>query len=69
VGRPARKERLEQIYRTCEVYPGLKPASIARLLDLNRSEVTRALPALEQHGYYLSEDERGQLWPFAKRAR
>ena len=39
---------------------------IARLLGLNRSEVTRSLPVLEEKGLYLSEDEKGGLWPFRK---
>jgi hypothetical protein len=33
---------------------------------LNRSEVTRMLPALEDRGLYVSEDEKGRLWPFRK---
>lgn len=62
-------ERMEQIYRTIETHPGEKPGWIARLLGLHRSEVTRLLPALEDHGYLISEDEGEGLWPFHKRNR
>ncbi|MBU2609354.1 MAG: hypothetical protein KJ606_00190 [Chloroflexi bacterium] len=39
--------RLEGIYRTIGENPGKRPGYIARLLGINRSEVTRALPTLE----------------------
>ena len=55
-------ERLEKIYQAVEEYPGEKPGFIARLLGLHRSQVTRMLPILEEHGYLLAEDERGGLW-------
>jgi Mn-dependent DtxR family transcriptional regulator len=58
--------RLEGIYRKIEAHPGKRPAFIAKLLRVNRSEVTRALPALEHKGYLVSEDDRGGLWPFRK---
>ena len=58
--------RVEQIYRTIENHPGKKAGFLARLLGLNRSEVTRSLPALEDKGYHLIEDERGGLWPLKK---
>ncbi len=66
MARPANDERAEQIYRTIEAHPGEKAGLIARLLGLNRSEVTRSLPALEDKGLHLSEDDRGGLWPFKK---
>ncbi|GAB4427440.1 MAG: hypothetical protein Kow002_16450 [Anaerolineales bacterium] len=59
-------ERLEEIYCKIEESPGERPGFIARLLGLNRSEVTRALPALEDKGFLVSEDEKGGLWPFRK---
>jgi Mn-dependent DtxR family transcriptional regulator len=67
MARPAKSDRLEEIYRTIEEEPGKKPGFIARLLGLNRSEVTRALPTLEEKGLLVSEDEKGGLWPFRKR--
>lgn len=59
--------RLETIYTTVEKHPGKKPGFIARLLGLSRSSVTRSLPAMDKHGYMLSEDKRGGLWPFRRR--
>ncbi|HEX9386323.1 MAG TPA: winged helix-turn-helix transcriptional regulator [Anaerolineales bacterium] len=66
MARLANHNRAEQIYRTIEKHPGKKAGLIARLLGLNRSEVTRSLPALEDKGLFLIEDERGGLWPFKK---
>jgi DNA-binding IclR family transcriptional regulator len=66
MARPAQVERLESIYNEVEEHPGEKPGFIAHLLGLNRSEVTRMLPALEDHGLHLSEDEKGGLWPYRK---
>jgi Mn-dependent DtxR family transcriptional regulator len=67
MARQMQDERLENIYNKVEEYPGEKPGFIARLLGLNRSEVTRALPSLEDKEMYVYEDERGGLWPFRKR--
>lgn len=67
MARKPQDERIENIYNKVEQYPGKKPGFIARLLGLNRSEVTRLLPALEDKGKYISEDERGGLWPFDKK--
>ena len=67
MARQPQDKKLESIYNKVMEHPGEKPGSIARLLGLNRSEVTRALPALEDRGMYISEDERGGLWPFRKR--
>ena len=66
MARPTNNDRAENIYRKIEKHPGKKAGFIARLLGLNRSEVTRSLPALEEKGLYLSEDEKGGLWPFRK---
>ncbi|PWH13940.1 MAG: hypothetical protein DDG60_09525 [Anaerolineae bacterium] len=67
MARKSQEERLERIYETVEQNPGKKPGFLARLLGLERSEVTRALPALEERGLFVSEDEKGGLWPFSKR--
>lgn len=69
MGRKYADVRLEKIYEVVKERPGKKAGFIARLLGLHRSEVTRALPALEEHGLYLSEDEGGGLWPFCRRGR
>lgn len=66
MARPTNHDRAENIYRKIEKHPGKKAGFIARLLGLNRSEVTRSLPALEEKGLFLSEDEKGGLWPFRK---
>jgi len=58
--------KLESIYNTVQEHPGKKAGFIARLLGLNRSEVTRSLPTLEDRGLHLSEDDKGGLWPFKK---
>ena len=64
--RQPNQERLQEIYCTIENSPGERPGFVARLLGLNRSEVTRALPAMEDKGLLVSEDEKGGLWPFRK---
>ncbi len=66
MARKPQDEKLERIYQTVETNPGAKPGFLARLLGLERSEVTRALPALESKGLLVSEDEKGGLWPFRK---
>jgi Mn-dependent DtxR family transcriptional regulator len=68
MARIANSERLDEIYRTIEEQPGKKPGFIARLLGLNRSEVTRALPTLEDKGLLISEDDKGGLWPFRRKS-
>lgn len=64
MARPANHSRAQQIYRKIEEHPGKKAGFIARLLGLNRSEVTRALPSLDDKGLLIYEDERGGLHPF-----
>ncbi len=66
MARPINHNRAEQIYRKIEKHPGKRAGFIARLLGLNRSEVTRALPALEDKGLLVSEDKKGGLWLFHK---
>lgn len=66
MARQQKKERLEEIYYTIEERPGKRAGFIARLLGLNRSEVTRALPALQDEGLFVSEDEKGGLWAFRR---
>ena len=66
VARPANHDRAEQIYRKIEEHPGKRAGFLARLLGLNRSEVTRSLPTLQDKGLLVSEDGKGGLWPFRK---
>jgi DNA-binding IclR family transcriptional regulator len=64
MSRKTNNKKLESIYNSVQEHPGKKAGFIARLLGLNRSEVTRSLPALEDHKLYISEDDKGGLWPF-----
>ncbi len=66
MARQTDRERTQQIASYVEEHPGVRAAEIARQLDLPRSSVTRALPALEDAGRLLYEDGRGRLWPFGK---
>ncbi len=66
MARKIRDKKLKNIYNQVEQHPGRKAGFIARLIGLHRSEVTRSLPALEEKGMYLFEDEKGGLWPFKK---
>lgn len=67
MARKPQDERLESIYNKVEEHPGEKPGFFARLLGLERSEVTRSLPALDDNGYLLYEDDKGGLWPFHRK--
>ena len=69
MARPANHNRADQIYRKIEAHPGKRPGFIARLLGINRSEVIRALPSLQDKGLLVSEDDKGGLWPFKKNKR
>jgi Mn-dependent DtxR family transcriptional regulator len=55
--------KIENIYNTVKENPGKKAGFIARILGLNRSEVTRSLPALDEKGLLVYEDEEGGLYP------
>lgn len=67
MARLANQQKVERIYQQIEEHPGRKAGMIARMLGLNRSEVTRSLPILEEQGLLVSEDEKGGLWPFRKK--
>jgi len=64
MARKTEDKKLENIYNKVKYNPGKKAGFIARILGLNRSEVTRSLPALEEKQLYISEDDKGGLWPF-----
>lgn len=66
MARKTEDKKLENIYNIVQEHPGKKAGFIARLLGVNRSEVTRSLPTLEDRGLHLSEDDKGGLWPFKK---
>ncbi len=67
MARPANQNKVEKIYQQIEEHPGRKAGMIARILGLNRSEVARSLPVLEEKGLLVSEDDKGGLWPFRKK--
>jgi Mn-dependent DtxR family transcriptional regulator len=66
MARKTEPERLQVLYEAVENHPGERAGFFARLLGIDRSAVTRTLPALEAQGYLLSEDQKGRLWPFQR---
>ena len=56
----------EEMDRMIQANPGIRPAELARLLDVSRSTIYRRLPGMEEAGFLYSEDERGGLWPFKR---
>jgi Mn-dependent DtxR family transcriptional regulator len=54
-------DRLAEIVKAIREHPRSRPGAIARLLGLHRSAVIRALPALEEAGFLIAEDEKGRL--------
>jgi DNA-binding transcriptional ArsR family regulator len=62
-----RKKRIQfdEMDRIIREEPGIRPAELARRLDVARSTVTRRLPSMEEAGYRYAEDEEGGLWPFS----
>jgi DNA-binding IclR family transcriptional regulator len=67
MGRKHQPKDLDLLYDAVDRYPGSRPGALARLLGWVRSQVWRALPAMEENGYLLSEDERGGLWPVRRK--
>jgi len=67
MGRKADEQRLEQLEQAVADYPDERPGFLARLLGLDRSTVMRDLPALEEHGVLLVEDDQGRLSIFDRR--
>ncbi len=63
----AKQERLERMARAIEQQPDITQAELARQMGMPRSTVKRDLPALEQAGIMLAEDERGRLTLFGWR--
>ncbi len=63
-----KRDGRELMDQTIQQNPGIRPAELARQLNVARSTVLRRLPSLEEAGYLYSEDEQGGLWPF-KRVR
>ena len=62
----SKRDERELMDQIIQQNPGIRPAQIARLLEIHRATVLRRLPSLEEAGYLYSEDERGGLWPFKR---
>jgi DNA-binding IclR family transcriptional regulator len=62
-----KQEEFEEMDHIIQQQPGIRPAELARHLEVARSTVQRRLPSMEEAGYLYSEDEGGGLWPFGRR--
>ncbi len=70
MGRKPNSARLDRYEELIPEYPdGIRPSHLARLLGVPRSTVQRDLPALEERGTLLMEDERGFLSLFRRRKK
>nr|HID14007.1 HTH domain-containing protein [Anaerolineae bacterium] len=68
MGRRPDEERLARYEELVPEYPGrVRQSDLARALRVSRSTVQRDLPALEERGTLLMEDERGLLSLFRRR--
>lgn len=63
MARKTEDKKLSEIYQMVQKNPGKKAGFIAKLLGVNRSEVSRSLPALEVKGLLIYEDDEGGLYP------
>ena len=59
-----KRKQFDEMDRIIQREPGIRPAELARRLDVARSTVMRRLPSMEEAGYRYAEDETGGLWPF-----
>ena len=59
--------RVEMIAQSVQSNPGKRAGDIAQKLGWSRSSVTRALPALEEAGILLAEDDHGRLFYVGRR--
>ena len=68
MGRRPDERRLKRYETLVPEYPGrIRASQLARALGVSRSTVLRDLPALEERGTLLAEDERGLLSLFRRR--
>ena len=56
-------EKLQRIYDVVKRTPGVTAGYVARQIGLPGSNIYNVLPSLEVIGLYLSEDDRGRLYP------
>jgi len=67
MARKAGKQRVEMIAQAVQSNPGKRAGYIAQGLGLSRSSVIRSLPALEEAGILLAEDNHGRLFYVGRR--
>jgi len=67
MARKTSDRRVEMIVQAVQSNPGQRAGYIAQKLGVPRSSVTRALPALEEAGILLSEDDHGRLFYLGRR--
>jgi len=68
MGRRPDQGRLDRYEELIPEYPGaIRASRLARALGVPRSTVQRDLPALEEQGTLLMEDQRGLLSLFRRR--
>jgi len=67
MARKTGNRRVEMIAQTVQSNPGKRAGYIAQKLGLPRSSVTRALPALEEAGILLAQDDHGRLFYVGRR--
>lgn len=56
----------QEMDQLIQQHPGIRPAELAKEMNLSRSTILRRLPSMEEAGYYYFEDEEGGLWPFTQ---
>lgn len=54
----------QEMWSIIQDMPGIRKSTLAKLLKVEPSTVDRRLPALEEIGALLSEDESGKLYVF-----
>jgi len=57
----------EEMASLIQARPGIRPGQLAEAMKVQRSTVLRRLPALEEAGILLSEDQQGGLSLFGRR--
>jgi predicted ArsR family transcriptional regulator len=67
MARKTSNQRVERIAQAVKSNSGKRAGYIAQKLGLHRSSVTRALPALEEAGILLTEDDHGRLFYVGRR--
>lgn len=63
MSRKADEQKLKELQQFIQVAPGKKAGTIARLLHWRREKVNRGLATLNDHGVFLYEDDKGQVFP------